>query len=84
MEKPKNRPDKAAEEFYETMPMTASSHYVYRDDAPAQAEPNVRRTAIITLVLVAIVALAVGLIIAKGLSLVQGEVGTPVTNSSEL
>lgn len=84
MEKPIRQPDESSEEFYETMPM-AASHYVYRDDAlPVEAAPNVRRTAIITLVLVAIVALAVGLLIAKGLDLIRTDMSAPITNNSEL
>lgn len=81
------RHDEHTEEFYETMPMAVSPHYVYRDDAieaPIEVTPNARRTAIITLVLVALVAVAMGLLIVKGLGLIRGDLSSPVTNTNEL
>lgn len=65
------QPDETTD-FFESMPMTAG-HYVYRDDTmDAEAEHDsiqneIRTTAIITLVLVAIVAVALGVLVWQGI-----------------
>lgn len=61
-------------EFYESIPM-ASSHFAYRDDTIEMPETHVRTnkqdefktTAIVTLVLVTVTAVALGLIVWNGL-----------------
>lgn len=70
-------------DFFETMPMTAS-HFVYRDDASINPydeninndshsiESEIKTTAIVTLVLVMITAVALSLFIWRGLSTVKG------------
>lgn len=78
-------------DFFETMPMSAG-HFVFRDDAIALDEKNhddraqeIKTTAIITLVLVMITAVALGLIVWKGLETIRGTVSpAPNVTSPEL
>jgi len=77
-------------DFFETMPMTAG-HFVYRDDAMGalnekdsiSIEDEIKTTAIITLVLVLVTAIALGLLIWRGLDTIKGTT-TPTANSSSL
>ena len=64
-------------QFYETMPMSMGSHHVYRDDIePADVlasqavdyDATAKRFAIITLLVVAALAIGVGILIAGGMS----------------
>ena len=80
MKAPKQTKPEEATEFFETMPMTAN-HFVYRDDVTEDSKTQyshsdihqeIKTTAIITLVLVAITAVALGLLIWRGLSTVKG------------
>ncbi len=86
MEKsPRDQPDQG-DEFYETMPLTAS-HYVYRDDTLPDSlrdrQLDDRRTAIITLILVLVVAVALGLLFARGLQIIgESPTGTATTSGS--
>ena len=78
---------KKDDEFYETMPLTGQ-HYVYRDDVDEfRGAPDAsaqRATAIITLVLVGVVAVALGLLFARGLQIVGGAQPTDTTTSGSL
>lgn len=78
--------------FYETMPMSAGSSYVYRDDVAEQYrgvddrlsdnyEATVRRVAIITLIMAAAVAIGVGIMIAQGITIIQDAMPVNQTSS---
>lgn len=86
--KPVTTEEAESVEFYEAMPMAASDspwragHFVYRDDvmdAPMEESSHLRdeikTTAIITLVLVAVTAVALGLIIWRGLGTLEAGSG---------
>ena len=90
-----NKPDQPLEtekiesdNFFETMPMMAD-HFAYRDDSDsylelspdAKMERQIRSTAIITLLLVAIAALALGVLVWRGLNTIQGAV-SPTTDAT--
>lgn len=81
--------------FYETMPMSVGSNYVYRDDAFEQYrgvddrlneryEATIRRVAIITLLVAAGVAIGVGIIIAQGVSVIRDSMPVNQTSSGSL
>lgn len=64
-------------QFYETMPLGISSHYVFRDDVepsevaapqPVDYDAAAKRFAVITLLAVAVLAIGVGVLIAGGMS----------------
>ena len=80
--------DKSAEsEFYEAIPFSGD-HYIYRDDAPPFYEPlqdsrSDRTFAIITLLLMAVVAAAVGLLLAWGVSTLQATESTSSLTQSK-
>lgn len=62
-------------EFYESIPFSGN-HYIYRDDVPATHVPlpngrSDRTFAIITLLLMALVAAAIGLLLAWGIQSLQ-------------
>jgi hypothetical protein len=70
-------------DFFESMPFALNDspwragHFVYRDDATntsGSIENEIKTTSIITLVLVLITAVALGLLIWKGLVSVKGDV----------
>jgi preprotein translocase subunit SecF len=68
--------DKRDDEFYEAMPLAQGQHYVYRDDTFVEANSadeaaNQRLTAIITLVLVLVLAVALGFLFARGLQMMH-------------
>jgi hypothetical protein len=78
-------------DFYETMPMTVGSHYVYRDDVideyrdagiptDESYQATIKRVAVITLIVAAAVAVGVGILLAQGLSAIQD--ASPVNQSS--
>ncbi|GEM_PF-2433729 len=82
-------------DFYETMPMSIGSNYVYRDDIFEQYrgvddrlnedyEATIRRVAVITLIVAAIVALGVGIVIAQGMSVLQDSMPVNQTSSGSL
>jgi len=81
--------------FYETMPMSMGSHYVYRDDVAEQYrgaddrldeayEATVRRVAIITLIVAAAVAIGIGILFAQGLSVFHDAMPVNSTSSGSL
>ena len=80
-----SRESSGSEDFYEVMPLTGS-HYVYRDDvvndvAPERIYNNAKITAIITLILVGLVALALGILLAKSLQTLRANTQVTATNS---
>lgn len=79
-------------DFFETMPMTAG-HFVFRDDATKVITENsshdiaqeIKTTAIVTLVLVLVTAVALSLLIWRGLDTIRGTVNpTASTTNLEL
>ena len=82
-------------DFYETMPMSIGSNYVYRDDVFEQYrgvddrvksdyEATVKRVAIITLIIAAAVAIAAAIVIAQGVSVIQNTMPVNQTSSGSL
>ena len=85
-------------EFYETMPLSLGSHYVYRDDVAGDHygtdnqpqttdyDATIRRVAVITLLVSAAVAIIVGYLFVQGLSAIRDSLpaGSPTTGSLEL
>jgi hypothetical protein len=68
----RRKADKKTNEFYETMPLAQRAGWAYRDaplndneplDDHAQLEAQAKITAIVTLVIVAVVAIAMGLVL---------------------
>jgi hypothetical protein len=78
------------DEFYEVMPLTASPHYIYRDDvAMADDTPEDNRlrdqtrvTAIITLLLVSLAAVIMGLLFVRGLQTMQDALPAGATTNT--
>ena len=72
--------DNNVDDFYESMPATMD-HYTYRDDAtavpepsdsnPARAEADAKFTAVTTLILVALVAVLMGILLFRGLDMIK-------------
>jgi hypothetical protein len=76
-------------DFFETMPM-AAGHFVFRDDTIELEDKNhdditgeIKATAIITLVLVLVTAVALGLLVWRGLDTIRGTVN-PTANATSL
>jgi hypothetical protein len=73
-------------DFFEAMPMTAG-HFVFRDDVVddemthSNIQDEIRTTAIVTLVLVAIVAVALSLLVWQGLGTIKG-ITAPTANAT--
>lgn len=74
------------DDFYEVMPYVGG--LPYRDDAD-DADPSIsdeeaaaRRMAIITLIMAAVVAVALGLLLVRGLQVVRDASGSPTTANS--
>ena len=87
----KNSPVQQQEEpvdFFEAMPMTAG-HFVFRDDATDSIQEDtssslaqeIKTTAIVTLVLVLVTAVALSLLIWRGLDTIRGTVD-PTANAT--
>jgi len=74
------------DDFYEVMPYVGG--IPYRDDATDEDEPisseeaAARRMAIITLIMAAVVAIALGLMLVRGLQLVRDASGSTTTLNS--
>ncbi|MEO7617370.1 MAG: hypothetical protein ABIS59_00850 [Candidatus Saccharibacteria bacterium] len=76
-------------DFFETMPMTAG-HFVFRDDTIELEDKNhddlaheIKATAIITLVLVLVTAVALSLLVWRGLDTIRGTV-SPTADATSL
>lgn len=85
----------AGNDFYETMPISMGSHYVYRDDAIDKYQGatdksdetyarTARRFAIITLVVTAIMAVVLGVLFVQGLSTINDVMPVNQTSSGSL
>jgi hypothetical protein len=75
-------------DFYEFMPLTAE-HYVFSDDVAVDettdnAGQTARRTAIITLVAVALVSVLLGILFVKGLNVLKDSGVSPVSSTGSL
>ena len=75
--KPRVRQDET-EDFYEVIPMTASPHYVFSDDAwpndevtSVHPDDNGRAYALVTIALVGLLALAAGFLYVRSLQMLQ-------------
>ncbi len=82
-------------DFYETMPLSLGSDYVYRGEmmerysgadgrTDENYEANVRRVAIVTLIVVAVVAVGFGLLFIQSMSLLKDAMPINQTSSGSL
>jgi hypothetical protein len=85
------RNNQPANNFYETMPLTAMPHSLYRDDEPfedttanEQAELAGRLTALVTLAAVTVVVIALVLLIIYGFSALGDASSTASASSGSL
>ncbi len=63
--------DQDADEFYEAMPAAHQTPYQYRQEGWDDSSDDGKRVAIITLIVVAVIAIAVAMLFVQGLLLAQ-------------